>query len=154
MKHEYAIDSAGSGQWRGGLGVETIVKFYGEQTKGVIFGDGLDEESRAFGLFGGAEGHINEMAFDFPDGTQHIPKSKEILPDIPTGTLMRQLAGGGGGYGHPSLRPAGLVAKEVRNGVISLGEAREKYGVVLDPATFEVNRDESESIRRGMRGKS
>ena len=39
--------------------------------------------------------------------------------------------GHGGGYGEPKKRDAGLVAAEVRNGVISAEAARDVYGVVV-----------------------
>jgi len=147
IKHEYAVDSAGAGQWRGGLGVETMVRFAGDKAKGVVFGDGIDEESRAFGLLGGKEGCINEIEFRFPDGNRYRPESKEIISDIPAGTLMRQVAGGGGGYGQPYLRSAKLVAKEVKNGILSLESARDDYGVVVNPQTFEVDSVEAERLR-------
>jgi N-methylhydantoinase B len=102
LKHEFATDSAGAGQWRGGLGVETRVKFYGEKTKGVVFGDGVDEEAKAFGLFGGKEGAINEMELSLPDGAIHRPKSKEIIPDLPPGTILHQVAGGEGAMAIPT----------------------------------------------------
>jgi N-methylhydantoinase B/oxoprolinase/acetone carboxylase alpha subunit len=38
----------------------------------------------------------------------------------------------GGGYGPPADRDPGLVAKDVVDGVISLGRARDVYGVVYD----------------------
>jgi len=147
VKHEFAPDSAGAGRWRGGLGVETIIKFGGEKSKGVVFGDGVDDETRAFGLFGGKVGGINEMEFRFPDGGVHRPKSKEIIADIPKGTIMRQVAGGGGGYGEAHRRPAKHVAKEVRNGTLTLISAKEDYGVVIDPATLDINQVETERLR-------
>jgi N-methylhydantoinase B len=147
VKHEYAQDSAGAGRWRGGLGVETIIKFGGEKSKGVVFGDGVDNQTRAFGLFGGKAGSINEMEFSFPDGSRHKPKSKEIVPDIPSGTIMRQVAGGGGGYGEPYLRPAEQVVTEVRNGILSLKKAKEDYGIIVNPETFEVNQPETKRLR-------
>jgi N-methylhydantoinase B len=150
VKHEYAPDSAGAGRWRGGLGVETIVKFGGEKSKGVVFGDGVDDETRAFGLFGGKVGSINDMEFRFPDGSCHKAKSKEIVSDIPKGTIMRQVAGGGGGYGEPYLRPVERVVKEVRNGTLSLKKAKEDYGVIINSETFELNRFETER-RRGKK---
>jgi N-methylhydantoinase B len=147
VKHEYALDSAGAGRWRGGLGVETIIKFGGEKSKGVVFGDGVDNETRAFGLFGGKAGSINEMEFRLPDGSCHKPKSKEILSDIPKGTIMRQVAGGGGGYGEAYLRPAEKVVKEVKNGTLSLKRAKEDYDIIVNPETFEMNRPETERLR-------
>jgi N-methylhydantoinase B len=147
IKHEYAEDSAGAGQWRGGLGVETIIQFNGENNKAVVFGDGVDDETRAFGLFGGKAGSINEMEFRFPDGNRHQPQSKELIADIPTGTVLRQVAGGGGGYGEPFLRSAQVVAKEVRNGILSFIKAREEYGVVVCPDTYEVDLKKTERLR-------
>ncbi|UCG04940.1 MAG: hydantoinase B/oxoprolinase family protein [Desulfobacterales bacterium] len=146
-KHEYAKDSAGAGQWRGGLGVETVIQFNGVNNKGVVFGDGVDEEARAFGLFGGKAGSINEMEFRFPDGHRHQPQSKELIADIPAGTVLRQVAGGGGGYGEPFLRSAEVVAKEARNGVLSSIKAREEYGVVVCPDTYQVDLKKTERIR-------
>ena len=147
VKHEYRTDSAGAGRWRGGLGVETVIRFEGEDSKGVVFGDGIDEEARAFGLFGGKAGSINEMEFIFPGNRSHKPQSKELVPDIPKGTVLRQVAGGGGGYGDPFQRPVEQVTFEVRNGVLSAQKATEDYGVVLDPETFEVDATETEKIR-------
>jgi N-methylhydantoinase B len=146
-KHEYAMDSAGAGRWRGGLGVETIIQFGGEKSKGVVFGDGVDKETQAFGLFGGKVGSINEMEFKFPDGSRHRPKSKEIVSDIPRGTILRQIAGGGGGYGDPYLRPTEQVVREVRNGTLSFQKAQEEYGIVFDPMTMELKQTETEQLR-------
>jgi len=147
VKHEYAADSAGAGRWRGGLGVETIIRFEGENSKGVVFGDGVDEEARAFGLFGGKAGSINEMEFRYPGDRCHSPQSKELMPEIPKGTILRQVAGGGGGYGDPFQRPIEQVAIEVRNGILSVQSALEDYGVVLDPEAFQVDLTETEKLR-------
>ncbi len=147
VKHEYLMDSAGAGLWRGGLGVETIIRFDGENTKGVVFGDGIEADARAFGLFGGKTGSINEIEFEFPDGQRFRPRSKELIPDIPKGSFERQLAGGGGGYGDPKHRPLAQVIEEVRNGVISVRNARDEYGVVLDPETYQVDLVQTERLR-------
>jgi N-methylhydantoinase B len=146
-KHEYALDSAGAGRWRGGLGVETIIRFGGEESKGVVFGDGVDQKTRAFGLFGGKVGSINEMEFKFPDGSRHRPKSKEIVSDIPRGTILRQVAGGGGGYGDPHLRPAEQVVREVKNGTLSMQKAQEEYGIIINPKTMELRQSETAELR-------
>ena len=64
---------------------------------------------------------------------------------MPAGTVYRQLAGGGGGFGPPYQRPPELVAEEVRNGVISARAARDEYGVAVDENTFAV--DEAATAR-------
>lgn len=147
IKHEYVTDSGGAGRWRGGLGVETIFKIYGEEVTGVVFGDGVDQEARAFGLFGGKEGSLNEMKFIYPDGKIYYPKSKEIIKEIPSGTVFHEIAGGGGGYGDPFQRPVEKVLKDVRNGFVSIEKAKDDYGVVIDPFTFQVDQEATRRLR-------
>ncbi len=148
IKYEYVTDSGGAGRWRGGLGVETIFKIYGEDVTGVTFGDGVDEEARAFGLFGGKEGSVNKIEFIYPDGKIYHPKSKEIIKEIPPGTVFHEIAGGGGGYGDPFQRRVEKVLKDVRNGFVSIEKAKEQYGVVIDPLTFQVNEGETRKRRK------
>ncbi len=148
IKHEYVRDSAGAGRWRGGLGVETRFRFDGEETRGVVFGDGVDEEARAFGLFGGKAGSINRIELIHPDGKVYVPKSKEVIPSIPTGTLFHEIVGGGGGYGDPHLRPIEKVLDDVMNEFVSAEKAVQDYGVVIDPETLEVDEQATQKLRR------
>jgi len=139
LKHEYWTDSAGAGEWRGGLGTECEIRLDGERMTGVTFGDGIEEEARAFGLFGGGRGARNELSLHLPDNSVYTPKSKEIVRKMPKGTVLRQKAGGGGGYGDPRRRPAAKIAEEVRHGFISPEAARRDYGVVLDRVTLALD---------------
>ncbi len=150
LKHEYLPDSAGAGKWRGGLGVETEFVINGENVTGIAFGDGIDEEARAFGFFGGKEGALNSVELRYPDGYVKRAKSKEIIRNIPTGTLFKQIAGGGGGYGHPFERPIEKVLEDVTNELVSIEKARDDYGVIIDPESLTVD-FEATRQRRGER---
>jgi len=141
VKHEYLTDSAGPGR----LGVETRYRVGGENTQIVTFGDG--DEEPAFGLFGGNPGTLNSIELHLPDGQVYRATSKDLVRDVPAGTLYVQAAGGGGGYGSPLERPRELVREEVRNEVISLAAAREAYGVALDPETLEILEEETARLR-------
>jgi N-methylhydantoinase B len=145
-KHEYSCDSAGPGQWRGGLGVETIFEIGADNTQLVVFGDG-DVEA-AFGLHGGGDGSLNSIKLRMPDGTEKIPCSLDLLTGLPAGTLYHQWAGGGGGLGDPCDRPAARVAEEVRNGVVSIQSARNDYGVVLDENSLTIDEEATLESRR------
>ena len=147
IKHEYITDSAGPGQWRGGLGVETRFRIGGEGTQVVTFGDGDVEP--AFGLFEGKSAGLNFIELRHPDGETYRCTSKDLVTDVPEGTVYAQEAGGGGGYGDPRQRPAALVAEEVRNGIISREQAREAYGVALEPDGFGVDEKETARLRAG-----
>jgi N-methylhydantoinase B len=147
LRHEYWPDSAGAGQWRGGLGVETEFKIGGKQTKVVTFGDGDVEP--AFGLFAGKDSTLNKIELHHADGKVYKTTTKDLVENVPAGTILFQQAGGGGGYGNPHLRKAEKVAQEVRDGIISIRQARESYGVVVDPETFAVDVEKTSKLRKG-----
>ena len=65
------------------------------------------------------------------------------------GELIYHRLAGGGGFGDPLLRPAAQVARDAKNGKISVDAARKEYGVVLNPATFEVDEAATEKAREG-----
>lgn len=148
VKHEYLPDSAGAGRWRGGLGVETEFVMRGENVTGVAFGDGVEEEARAFGFFGGGRGSLNSITLTYPDGRRRAAKSKEIIRGIPPGTMFNQKAGGGGGYGDPFERPAAQVLAEVKDGLLSAEAARTEYGVAIDPATLALDAARTAELRK------
>ena len=126
VKHELLADSAGAGEWRGGLGVETIFEIGSEDTQLVTFGDGDFEP--AFGLFGGKDAGLNFIRLHYPDGTTVVPKNKDLITGVPKGTVYHQVASGGGGYGDPKKRDRKVLSEEIRNGVISFEKARSEYG--------------------------
>jgi N-methylhydantoinase B len=127
IKHEYLRDSAGAGQWRGGLGVETIFEIGSDDTQFVTFGDGDFEP--AFGLFGGGPGTLNFIRLTYPDGSVRTPRNKDLITGVPKGTRYHQQAGGGGGYGDPKLRDRKRLGEEIRDELISEDEARRLYGL-------------------------
>jgi len=149
VKHEFLSDSAGAGKFRGGLGVETRYVVGADGTQIVTFGDGDVEP--AFGLFGGGEGTLNKIELHRPDGKVTRPTSKDLVQNVPEGTLYVQHAGGGGGYGPPTERPARVVQQEVKDGILSIQSARDLYGVALDPNSLEILEEETARLRGAAR---
>jgi N-methylhydantoinase B len=147
LKHEYLTDSAGAGKHRGGLGVETRYRIGGEDTNLIIFGDGDVEP--AFGLFGGKDGTLNKIELRHPDGTVYVATSKDMITGVPAGSIYCQKAGGGGGYGDPTERPAETVAAEVGNGIISPEAARDIYRVAVHPESMQIDEGETKALRGG-----
>ena len=76
------------------------------------------------------------------------PKSKEIIRNIPPGSVFNEKAGGGGGWGDPYERPVERVLDDVRNGVVSTESAQQDYGVVIDPVMLEVDYKATNSLRK------
>jgi N-methylhydantoinase B len=146
LEHEYLTDSAGAGRCRGGLGVRTRYRIGGEDTQIVVFGDGDVEP--AFGLFGGGPGTLNRIELTYPDGKRYQTTSKDLVRQVPAGTLYLQEAGGGGGHGDPRQRPAEQVRDEVRDGIVSAEAARSLYGVAVDPETLRIDAQETSRLRK------
>ncbi|ANZ25890.1 MULTISPECIES: hydantoinase B/oxoprolinase family protein [Rhodococcus] len=151
--HEYLPDSAGAGQWRGGLGTRSAWRCYGDSEIGVTIGESVESEGGApgAGLFGGGPSGMNRMTVEYPDGTTHEWGSKELV-ELPSGSVVRSVSGGGAGYGDPLLRPADLVADEVRNELLSAEQARIRYGVVVDAATRTLDAEATAQLRNTRKG--
>jgi len=150
--NEYSQDSAGAGQWRGGLGVYTSIDFGAETTSVSIWGmHGTIEEERAFGLFGGKKGSLNKIMLKLPGESEKQAKPFGLY-SLPKGTNLQKWAGGGGGFGDPYLRDAEIVLAEVRNEFVSINGARDDYGVVIEgnvryPNFLRINWEETERLR-------
>ena len=127
IKHEYLMDSAGAGKWRGGLGVETEILIGADNTTMVVFGDG--DKAAPYGLFGGKSSILNIISLKYPDGKERVPLSKDLIEGIPAGTVYYQVASGGGGFGDPKERDREKLLADVKNGVVSVERARGDYGV-------------------------
>jgi N-methylhydantoinase B len=70
-----------------------------------------------------------------------------LVAQLKTGDAWRISSGGGGGYGAPFDRPAEDVREDVYQGYVSVKAAAELYGVIIDPATFEIDRAATERCR-------
>jgi N-methylhydantoinase B len=135
----YALvsDSGGAGRYRGGLGVERVVRARTDITLNTQI---ERAHCRPWGLEGGRDGKGNSVALRF--GTHwktEFPNAKVLVAQIKAGDAFRLRSGGGGGYGSPLDRPVEDVRDDVRQGYVSVHEAAVFYGVVIDAETFRVN---------------
>lgn len=150
--HEFDPDSAGAGQWRGGMGTRSAWRTDGENAHGVTLGEAVAAEgaSPGRGLEGGEDSGLNIMQVELPDGTVYDWGSKELI-DTPRGSLITSICGGGAGYGDPLLRPAELVAQEVRDEITSIEKARDIYGVVVNPKSLKLDDAATAALRSEKR---
>src|SRR5260370_1406009 len=128
----YALvpDSGGAGRYRGGLGVERVVRARTDITLNTQI---ERAHCRPWGLEGGRDGKGNSVALRF--GTHwktEFPNAKVLVAQIKAGDAFRLRSGGGGGYGSPLDRPVEDVRDDVRQGYVSVHEAAVFYGVVID----------------------
>jgi N-methylhydantoinase B len=146
---ELLPDSAGAGQWRGGLGTRSAWHILGHHEMGVTIGDDLVHEGAtpAPGLFGGLDAGLNTLRIEYPDGRRADWGSKEIVESLPEGTRIVSECGGGAGYGSPLNRPPGLVLADYLNGLLSARRAAADYGVVIDEQDGVVDESATAALR-------
>ena len=66
---------------------------------------------------------------------------------VKRGDLLRFETCGGGGWGDPLTRDPMRVRQDVARGFITVRGALEDYGVALDPATLEIDKQATDEER-------
>jgi N-methylhydantoinase B len=126
-RKELTTDSGGAGHTRGGCGPVMEIGTLGDMEFAVnaIF-DRVANPPR--GRDGGHDGmaggvHLASGAALRTKGYQVVPEGERLVLQLP----------GGGGMGDPARRDPGLVARDVRDGLVSPDAARTLYRVALGP---------------------
>ena len=147
LQYEYWPDSAGAGEWRGGLG--TIYRWRVDTDNVAIanFGGGNRPETAPFGLEGGKAAPPHQLYLRQKPAPE--PVHTDTYNNKPTPHNFEFYQRGAGGYGHPRRRPAEKVLDDVVNGLVSVEKAKQEYGVVIDPKGPKIDRKATEELRAG-----
>ncbi len=116
-------DSDGAGTFRGGLGLRKDFLFDRPTTFTVLADRTIHGP---WGVFGGQDGKVAEYVL-IRDGVETRLPAKTTL-DVQPGDTISYRTCGGGGYGPPSGREPGRIARDVREGKVSAARALEVYG--------------------------
>ena len=146
LQYEYGADSAGAGEWRGGMGTIYRWRIDAPGIPAAHFGGGNRPATAPFGLEGGLPAPHTTMSLT-KSGGEVMELDTASFYDLGVGDVYEIHMSGGGGYGEPRRRPAEKVQEDVRNGLVSVDAARELYGVAVDPETFEVETAETAKLR-------
>jgi N-methylhydantoinase B len=143
--YRLAQDSGGAGRYRGGLGIDRVVRARSPMTVNTQ----VDRaHCKPWGLEGGREGAGNQVSVRLGGKwKEDFPNAKVLVAQLAAGDAYRMRSGGGGGYGDPRERPAAVVAEDVRQGYVSAKAAKELYGVVVDAVTGVVDEKGTRRLR-------
>jgi N-methylhydantoinase B len=89
-----------------------------------------------WGAAGGHPGSLNDITIIRVDGT--VESAVMTTTSIFEGDRVVIKSGTGGGWGNPLDRDPELVARDVRDEFVGIDDARETYGVLVDPETHDV----------------
>jgi len=123
-RYELITDSAGTGKFRGGMGVRRDFEFPYSGCSWTILSDG--RKFAPWGLDGGASGRPQHFILDPLGEHRELPSKCTI--DVPKGGRVRVETAGGGGFGDASERSRDAIERDVRDGKASAEASREAYG--------------------------
>jgi N-methylhydantoinase B len=155
LHYEFLTDSGGAGQWRGGLGthVEAQNVYNPEVWQPLdcltMSGNADGERFGSVGLLGGKGGTKTKLEIERKG--KRTPFRTFDLTYLEPGDTLVSYSGGGGGVGDPLDREVEKVRWDALNEYISIQAARDVYGVVMDPKTFEVDDDATKALRAKLK---
>lgn len=147
---ELIPDSGGAGEHRGGLGLRKAFTLLADDTSLTL----LMNRNRTppWGLEGGADGRRARARIEV-DGDSREVHSKGHYEIDAGETLVLELSGAGG-YGDPLARAPEAIRRDVEQGYVTPGVAKEEYGVVLDGSGEELVVDEAKTTALRARRRS
>jgi N-methylhydantoinase B len=144
VRWHFVPDMSGAGEWRGGSGMLWEVENLGSDV-GAATGSSDGDLTSPPGADGGEDG---------PRSRMYLRRAGEVIParthrmvQIRHGEILGKVSGGGGGVGDPLRRDPAAVLRDVINGVVTVGRARDVYGVVVDEASRSVDEAATADLR-------
>ncbi len=142
---ELLADSGGPGRMKGGLGQREVFRVPEDRYAplppvhlGIQAGRHIHPPE---GLFGGKPGAKAQFLVN------EVPGNPFGLTQLKPGDVVTIDAAGGGGCGNPLERDLEMVERDVTEGYVSVGRAKEDYGVIIDPKTMKVNEEATRKLR-------
>lgn len=142
----YVADTEGAGKYRGSMACIREYEFTGDE---AVLQLRIDRQQIApYGLYGGQPGALAQAIIN-PDGeNRHIGK---ITTKMKKGDVLLLVSPGAGGWGDPVEREPDLVLRDVGDGKVSVGRAKEVYGVVITENSLEVDWKATKDLRETMK---
>lgn len=144
-RFEVLPDSEGAGRFRGSPGMRKDVRFLMDD----FTLSNLTEKQKYVppGFAGGGSARTGSTVLS-RDGIDTVLQGKGTFRNLRYDDVIKVEVSGGAGYGDPLERDPEKVREDVAvRRFVSLGGARERYGVVLDPDTLAVDAPATASLR-------
>jgi N-methylhydantoinase B len=127
MRHYRLVqDSAGAGQWRGGLGFSRAIEVLEDEVTLSFYSDHFRFAPR--GRNGGTDGGTGSLKVYRGNELLEFPATA-VVP-LRKGDVVELSVGGGAGWGNPAERAADAIADDLADGIISPDYARRHYPTI------------------------
>lgn len=124
-QYAFHTEDGGAGEFRGGRGVTLDYRILGEEV--FLTYAASRTVSRPWSLAGGKAGSTNYALLIRSDGTEERHHMCTMVR-AGKGDVIRLVSAAGGGFGNAANRPRARVEQDLKNGYITLAQARRDYG--------------------------
>jgi len=133
LHFELCPDSAGPGQYRGGLGASMALELLEGRAEVDLLLPG-----RPVGLRGGMRGANARLILVTPEaGRREEVGPLQLTLMLRAGHRLVLESPGGGGWGLPFQRSIMRIEEDLARGLITPDQSKQRYGVVLKPGSLE-----------------
>ena len=151
LDYEFVPDTGGAGKFRGGMSQRKTWRMLADE--GILQVRADRQTHRPYGLQGGGPGAAGRNILDPGLGTEEKLHSK-LTMTLRKGQLFRHELPGAGGWGDALTRDLLLVAKDLRDGLVTIDGAARDYGVVAVGDPPVIDEIATEALRARLRGVS
>jgi N-methylhydantoinase B len=136
LDYEMVPDTAGAGKFRGGVALRRTWRMLADE--GILQVRADRHTHRPYGLQGGGPGAPSRNILD-PGTDRERELHAKLTMTLRAGEVFRHQLPGAGGWGPALERDLALVARDLRDGLVSIEGAARDYGVVAagDPPVID-----------------
>jgi N-methylhydantoinase B len=146
---ELLCDTGGAGTHRGGLGRRMQMKIPDDETAPIPpVAIAVQAGRFKYPPEGFFKGYAGAKAGFLINGESGDPGGLTFT--VP-GDVITFDSAGGGGFGDPLDRDIAAVERDVRFEYVSIAQAEETYGVIIDPLSGSADKEASEALRANKR---
>jgi N-methylhydantoinase B len=137
LDYQFVPDSSGAGKFRGGMAQRKTWRMLADE--GILQVRADRQTHRPYGLYGGQPGTPGRNVLNPGTERERVLHAK-LTMTFRRGEVFRHDLPGAGGWGDPLERDLALIAKDLRDGLVTIDGAARDYGVVAhgDPPTIDV----------------
>jgi N-methylhydantoinase B len=148
LDYEFVPDTGGAGRFRGGMSQRKTWRMLADE--GILQVRADRQTHRPYGLQGGGPGAFGRNILDPGQETERALHSK-ITMTLRKGQVFRHDLPGAGGHGDALSRDLTLVAKDLRDGLVTIEGAARDYGVVAAGDPPIIDQEATAALRARLR---
>jgi N-methylhydantoinase B len=151
LEYEFVPDTGGAGMHRGGMSQRKSWRMLADE--GILQVRADRQTHRPYGLQGGGPGAAGRNLLD-PGLSSEEKLHAKLTMTLRKGQVFRHELPGAGGWGDALTRDLSLVAKDLRDGLVTIEGAARDYGVVARGDPPMIDAAASTELRARLRTRS